>query len=49
LIEVLEQCAWDANEAARRLGVHRVTVYRRMRRLGVTRPDDLSAADRRLA
>jgi sigma-54 dependent transcriptional regulator, flagellar regulatory protein len=49
LIEVLEQCGWDANEAARRLGVHRVTVYRRMRRLGISRPDGLRAADRRLA
>jgi DNA-binding NtrC family response regulator len=49
LIEVLEQCAWDANEAARRLGVHRVTVYRRMRRFGITRPEDMAAAGRRLA
>jgi DNA-binding NtrC family response regulator len=49
LIEVLEQCAWDANEAARRLGVHRVTVYRRMRRFGIARPGDVSAAERRLA
>ncbi|MFL5605603.1 MAG: sigma 54-interacting transcriptional regulator [Gemmatimonadaceae bacterium] len=35
LLTHLEQSAWDINEAARRLGVHRATVYRRLKRLQV--------------
>jgi DNA-binding NtrC family response regulator len=35
LLTQLEQAAWDINEAARRLGVHRATVYRRLKRLQV--------------
>jgi IS30 family transposase len=29
----LDRCAWDVNEVARVLGVHRATIYRRLRRL----------------
>ena len=39
LIEQLDRCAWDVNEVASELGVHRATVYRRLRRLGVTEPE----------
>jgi DNA-binding NtrC family response regulator len=35
LLEQLDRCAWDVNEVAGELGVHRATVYRRMRRLGI--------------
>ena len=35
LIEQLDRCAWDVSEVASELGVHRATVYRRLRRLGV--------------
>ncbi len=33
LFEVLEDCEWDVDLAASRLGVHRATVYRRLRRM----------------
>jgi DNA-binding NtrC family response regulator len=35
LLEQLDRCAWDVNEVASELGVHRATVYRRLRRLGL--------------
>jgi DNA-binding NtrC family response regulator len=35
LLDQLDRCAWDVNEVASELGVHRATVYRRLRRLGV--------------
>jgi DNA-binding NtrC family response regulator len=35
LIAHLDHCAWDVNEAARALGVHRATIYRRLQRLKV--------------
>lgn len=38
LVELLELCAWDTVAAARLLGVHRATIYRRMERLRVVRP-----------
>jgi len=38
LLALLARCAWDTAEAARRLGLHRATVYRRMERLGIARP-----------
>jgi two-component system response regulator AtoC len=48
LLAILKQAGWDTAAAARLLGVHRVTVYRRMRQLGVTLPArierDLSAS-----
>jgi DNA-binding NtrC family response regulator len=34
LLEVLEQCEWDTERAARELNVHRATIYRRLRRIG---------------
>lgn len=37
LREVLEQHGWDTERAAQHLGVHRATVYRRMRQLGLRR------------
>lgn len=33
LLEVLEQCDWNADEAARQLSVHRTTIYRRLKRV----------------
>jgi len=36
LLEQLDRCAWDVDEVASELGVHRATVYRRLRRLGIT-------------
>jgi DNA-binding NtrC family response regulator len=46
LLEVLEHCGWDTVLAAEQLSVHRATVYRRMKRLGIdtTRADDVAAA-----
>ena len=40
LLEVLETSAWSAEHAAVLLGVHRATVYRRMRREGISRIAD---------
>lgn len=42
LLEVLERCAWDTARAAAELGVHRATVYRRMRRRGIFVPSAAS-------
>lgn len=39
LLQVLERCDWNASRAADALGVHRATVYRRLHRLGLTRPE----------
>jgi two-component system, NtrC family, response regulator HydG len=38
LVEVLDECGWNAMRAAAVLGVHWTTVYRRMRRFGIARP-----------
>ncbi|HVX41707.1 MAG TPA: sigma 54-interacting transcriptional regulator [Gemmatimonadaceae bacterium] len=38
LVDVLEGAGWDADAAARRLGVHRATLYRRMKRLAIVAP-----------
>ena len=38
LEDVLEACGWNMAQAARRLGVNRSTVMRRMRRAGVAPP-----------
>ena len=35
LLDILKQVEWDIDRAARRLGVHRATVYRRLKQLGV--------------
>lgn len=39
LIQMLRQCGWNQSEAARELGVSRVTVWKRMKKLGIKRPD----------
>jgi DNA-binding NtrC family response regulator len=36
--EILDHCSGDTARAAAHLGVHRVTVYRRMRRFGISPP-----------
>jgi DNA-binding NtrC family response regulator len=38
LLALLAACGWDTEAAARRLGVHRATIYRRMERLEIVRP-----------
>lgn len=38
LVMLLSSVAWDTERAASALGVHRATVYRRMRRLGIPLP-----------
>lgn len=38
LEDVLEACKWNMSQAARRLGVNRSTILRRMRREGITPP-----------
>lgn len=38
LLALLRNHAWDTAQVAQELGVHRVTVYRRMRRLGIRGP-----------
>ncbi|HEV7706192.1 MAG TPA: sigma-54 dependent transcriptional regulator [Gemmatimonadaceae bacterium] len=35
LLEILEFCGWEIDEAARQLGVHRTTLYRRLKRAGL--------------
>ncbi len=39
LVAVLKICDWNISRAARRLGVNRSTVHRRMERLGIQRPN----------
>jgi DNA-binding NtrC family response regulator len=41
LVELLEAVGWSRERAALRLGVHPVTVYRRMKRLGISAPSAL--------
>jgi len=36
---LLTACAWNMSQAARRLGVNRSTVLRRVRKAGLTPPD----------
>jgi transcriptional regulator of acetoin/glycerol metabolism len=38
LTRLLEDCGWDTSLAAAELRIHRVTVYRRMRALGISVP-----------
>lgn len=38
LNDILEACSWNMAEAARRLGVNRSTILRRMQRMGLTPP-----------
>jgi DNA-binding NtrC family response regulator len=38
LREALERCEWDADAVAKESGVHRATVFRRMKRLGIAPP-----------
>jgi len=40
LLKLLASVAWDTEIAADRLGVHRTTIYRRMRRLGIPVPTE---------
>lgn len=35
LLDLLERCDWDTARAAAELGVHRATIYRRMKRLSI--------------
>ena len=37
-MDVLELCGWNTFHAARHLGVHRTTIYRRMKRMGIDIP-----------
>jgi len=39
LLEQLARCAWDVNEVATELGIHRATVYRRLKRLRIVTPE----------
>jgi transcriptional regulator of acetoin/glycerol metabolism len=41
LIGVLEESAWDTDRAASALGIHRATIYRRMKRHGINLPSDI--------
>ena len=38
LVAVLEEAAWDTSRAASELGIHRATMYRRMKRHGIEIP-----------
>jgi DNA-binding NtrC family response regulator len=41
LLTALDRCAWDFDKVASELGVHRATVYRRLRRLAGSTPTHL--------
>jgi DNA-binding NtrC family response regulator len=41
LLDVLSRLAWNVDDAAIELGVHRATLYRRMKRLGIERIERL--------
>jgi two-component system response regulator AtoC len=43
LLGHLRDTSWDVPETARRMGMHRATIYRQMRRLAVDRPGGRSA------
>ena len=46
LMKLLAGMSWDTERAAQTLGVHRTTVYRRMRRLGIPVPSSVTIAAR---
>ncbi len=39
LLEVLRECGWNQSEAARKLGVSRVTIWKRIRKYDIRRPE----------
>jgi transcriptional regulator with GAF, ATPase, and Fis domain len=39
-IAVLERCGWNKSESARRLGIERTTLDRRLKKYGISRPED---------
>ena len=39
-LAVVERCDWNKSEAARRLGIERTTLDRRLKKYGIARPDD---------
>jgi len=45
LREILRECRYDTTLAAERLGIHRATVYRRMRALGLSMPTSVRYGD----
>ncbi len=40
ILEALEASGWNASEAARKLGIHRATLYRYMKHHGIERPKE---------
>jgi DNA-binding NtrC family response regulator len=40
LCEVLQRCGWRMQEAADRLGISRVTLWRKLRDHGIERPEE---------
>jgi two-component system, NtrC family, response regulator len=44
LVAALQRAAWDTGRAASELGIHRATMYRRMKRHGIEVPDSPPAA-----
>jgi serine/threonine-protein kinase PknK len=45
LIALLDRSAWDVNMVAHEMGVHRATIYRRLKRMGMEDGPRLSRAD----
>jgi transcriptional regulator of acetoin/glycerol metabolism len=49
LVQLLERVGWSPDEAAKELGVHRATLYRRMKRFAVSVPRATVASSRTLS
>jgi DNA-binding NtrC family response regulator len=45
LVQALDSVSWNRNEAAKKLGINRTTLYKKMRQLGLLKNDKANAAN----